>query len=209
MLRHIIRVALGLAGVLAIAMPARAQVHIQFDGGYTRAAETKTFYAGELGVRLGFFEIDGEVGHLNDVLPTGIRDQLNQLLQMRALPVQGHASLPATYVLGSVRLIAPSGPVRPFIMVGYGMARVQPQLDVAIEGLPVSDVFGIAVAKTENDAMLAAGAGLRVSVAPRVHVDVAYRYLRIFSDFRADTDFRNDKVLTSANSVYAGLGIRF
>jgi opacity protein-like surface antigen len=57
--------------------------------------------------------------------------------------------------------------------------------------------------------MVTAGAGLRFAVAPRVHIDATYRYVWIFSDFRADTNIDNDRVLTSAHTLSAGLGVRF
>jgi opacity protein-like surface antigen len=57
--------------------------------------------------------------------------------------------------------------------------------------------------------MLTAGAGLRFAIAPRVHIDATYRYVWIFSDFRPDTNIDNDRVLTSAHTVSAGLGVRF
>jgi hypothetical protein len=197
------------AGFLGLAAPAAAQVHLQIDGGITRAARTDQFVAGELGVRLAFLEIDIEGGRLNDVLPKGILSQLDQLQRDRGLAVQVRPSLPASYVLGSIRLISPGGFIKPFITAGYGMARVEPRLDVVIPSLPVSDVFGIATSKAETDPMLAGGLGLRITVAPRVHADIAYRYLRIFSDFHADTNFGNDRVLTSAHVAYAGLGVQF
>jgi len=34
-----------------------------------------------------------------------------------------------------------------------------------------------------------------------VHIDVGYRDVRIFSDFRFDTDLGNDRVLINAHSV--------
>jgi opacity protein-like surface antigen len=209
MMRQGLRSGLVAAAVMMLAAPAVAQVHLQINGGMTRAARDDRFVSGELGVRLGFFEVDGEVGRFNDVLPNGIADQLTRLLNDRGLGVQAKATLPATYALASVRLISPSGVVRPFISGGYGVARVEPRLDIDISGLPVSDVFGIAVAKKENDQMVTAGAGLRFAVAPRVHIDATYRYVWIFSDFRPDTNIDNDRVLTSAHTLSAGLGVRF
>lgn len=199
------------AGLLALASPAAAQVHLQLNGGATRAARTDNFVSGELGAKLAFLEIDVEAGRMNDVLPKGIISQLDQLQRDRGLAVQLRPSLPASYLLGTIKLISPGGVVKPFVSAGYGVARVEPRVDVSVPSLPIADVFGIAVAKKENDPMAALGAGVRISAAPgdRVHVDIGYRYIRIFSDFRFDTDLGNDRVLTSAHTVYAGLGLRF
>lgn len=197
--------------VLAVASSAAAQVHLQLNGGATRAARTDSFVSGELGARLKFVEIDVEAGRMNDVLPDGIIAELDRLQRARGLAVQLRPSLPASYVLGSIKLISPAGGVKPFVSAGYGMARVEPRVDVNVPSLPIADVFGIAVAKKENDPMVTFGAGLRITAAPdeRVHVDIGYRYVRIFSDFRFDTDLENDRVLTNAHTVYAGVGVRF
>lgn len=197
--------------VLAVASSAAAQVHLQLNGGATRAARTDSFVSGELGARLKFVEIDVEAGRMNDVLPDGIIAELDRLQRARGLAVQLRPSLPASYVLGSIKLISPAGGVKPFVSAGYGLARVEPRVDVNVPSLPIADVFGIAVAKKENDPMVTFGAGLRITAAPdeRVHVDIGYRYVRIFSDFRFDTDLENDRVLTNAHTVYAGVGVRF
>jgi opacity protein-like surface antigen len=199
------------AMALAIAAPAAAQVHLQLNGGATRSARTDSFVSGELGARMKCLEIDVEAGRMNDVLPKGIVSELDRLQRARGLAVQLRPSLPASYLLGTIKLISPAGGVKPFVSAGYGIARVEPRVDVDIPALPIADVFGIAVAKKENDPMLTFGAGLRISAAPdeRVHVDVGYRYVRIFSDFRFDTDLDNDRVLTNAHTVYAGVGVRF
>jgi hypothetical protein len=135
MMRQVMRAGL-VAAVMMVATPALAQVHVQLNGGMTRAARDDQFFSGELGVRLGFFEIDGEVGHFNDVLPNGIADQLTRLLNDRGLGVQAKATLPATYALASVRLISPSGVVRPFVSGGYGVARVEPRLSATSSASP-------------------------------------------------------------------------
>jgi opacity protein-like surface antigen len=148
---------------------------------------------------------------MNDVLPKGIISELDRLQRDRGLAVQLRPSLPASFVLGTIKLISPAGGVKPFVSASYGVASVQPRVDVDIPSLPISDVFGVAVAKKETDPLVAFGAGLRITAAPedRVHIDVGYRYIRIFSDFRFDTDLENDRVLTNAHTVYAGLGVRF
>jgi hypothetical protein len=210
-IRRILPIVVLSTGLFALASSASAQVHLQINGGATRASRTDSFVSGELGGRLKFLEIDLEAGRMNDVLPKGIIAELDQLQRARGLAVQLRPSLPASYVLGSIKLISPAGGLKPFVSAGYGIARVEPRVDVNVPSLPIADVFGIAVAKKENDPMVTFGAGLRITAAPddRVHVDVGYRYVRIFSDFRFDTDLGNDRVLTNAHSVYAGLGVRF
>lgn len=199
-----------MAGLLALAAaPAAAQVHVQIDGGTAKAAERDSFVAGHVGIKLAFLEVDLEGGHLNNVIPSDIVDRLSQVLQSQGVPVQAHASLPATYVEGRARLIAPGGVLRPFASVGAGVARIQPKLDVAIDGVSIPDVFGIAVAKKENDSLVTVGLGLRVPLGSRAHAEFGYRYFGIFSHFKADLNLGNDRILAGANVVYAGIGAKF
>jgi opacity protein-like surface antigen len=197
-------------GLLAMAAaPASAQVHVQIDGGTAKAAERDSFVAGHLGIKLAFLEVDFEGGHLNNVIPTDIVDRLSQVLQSQGVPVQAHASLPATYVAGRARLISPGGILRPFVSVGGGVARIEPRLDVAIDGVSIPDVFGIAVAKKENDSLVTAGVGVRVPLGSRAHAEIGYRYFGTFSHFKADLNLGNDRILAGANVVYAGIGAKF
>jgi hypothetical protein len=195
--------------VLLAAAPVSAQVQMQILGGVTRAAATSPFVGGALTARAGWFEIGGEAGRLVDVLPKGLLDKLNELQRQHGLPVRAIASLPATYVMGTVKLISPVGPARPFVAAGFGIARAQPRFDVTVAGISLGDVFGLTSAQPENDKMLALGGGIRLDVGQRASVEAGYRYLRIYSDFRFDPTSRNDKVLTNAHAFYGALGIRF
>jgi hypothetical protein len=189
-------------------VPARAQVHLQLLGGVTDTASRDALFGAGLGFRAGPVELDVEGGRMREILPTGIIDRLNQFQRDRGLPVQAVASLPATYGLASFRIIAPHSPVQPFIAVGAGLARLEPRLNVIVEGVSLGDIFGITRLDPVTAGMVTAAAGLRFDLG-QVLVDAAYRYHGIYADFTPQLDFVRDKVLINVNSVYIGLGVKF
>jgi hypothetical protein len=189
------------------ARPASAQLHLQLVGGVSNAAEQQPFFGGGLGLRLVFIEIDAEVGRFRDILPKGVLDAANELQERLGLPVQGIASVPATYAVGSLRIIPGAGPFRPFVGVGVGVARLEPRIEVVIDDISFGDVFGLTSLGSRTEPMLMLGAGLRIG--GKTHVEAGYRYVVVFSDFRPDTNFGNDKVLTYVNAVYGGIGVGF
>lgn len=195
---------LAVAGTMAAAMfiarPAHAQGLIQAMGGITTTADENPFFAGVLGGKVGPIEIDGEFGRLTNIVPKRIADASLSLSGGEA-----KAELPAWYGMGSVRLIAPAGPVQPFVRVGAGAARLHPQFTATDPDVDAEIVFG------EGDTtkfLLGAGGGLRVE-AGRVLIDGGYRYMRVFQKYRSDSDFNNDDVLVNVHTVYVALGVRF
>ncbi len=108
----------------------------------------------------------------------------------------------------AVLLCLACGARRPFVTLGAGLARLEPRLEVTVEGVSLGDIFGLARLDPVTAGMLAAGAGPRLE-AGRVFVEAAYRYHGIYADFRPQLDFVRDKVLVSVNSGYVGLGFGF
>ncbi len=199
-----------LAGEFAFLLwpaPAAAQAHLQLIGGMTSAAERKPFFGAAVGLRVGAVEIDIEGGRFTDVLSKGVLGALNDLQRERGLPVQGIASMPATYGLGSLRIIPGAGPFRPFVSAGFGVARVSPRINVLVDGISLGDVFGLTSLGSRTEPLAALGAGLRVG-AGAIHVEAGYRYLVIFTDFRS-LNFSASSTLTRINSVYGALGVGF
>jgi hypothetical protein len=197
---------LSLLAALLQPAAAHAQVHLQLIGGMTSAAERAPFFGAGLGVRVGFVEVDVEGGRFTNILSTGVLDALNQLQRERGLPIQGIASVPATYALGSLRIIPGVGPVRPFISAGFGLARLSPRIDVVVDGISIGDVFGLTSPASRTEPLGAVGAGLRIGVG-NIHVEGGYRYLMIFNDFK--TLNLTTSGMTHVNSVYAALGVGF
>jgi hypothetical protein len=193
---------------LVRATPAFAQVQLQGLGGMTDAASRAPFYAGAIGIKVSFLELDLEGGHFNNVLPSGVLSALEQLEQQHNLPVQAIASVPATYGLAQLRLIAPHGALKPFVGGGLGVAHLEPQIDVSVSGINVGDVFGLTAFQPQNETMAVATAGLRLDVGA-INVEGGYRYIVIFSQFTPSTNTNTDQVLTHVNAVYGALAIRF
>lgn len=194
---------------LALTAPANAQVHMQLAGGMTSAADRQPFLGAGLGFRIGFFEIDVEGGRMMDILPKGILAQLNDLQRERNLPITAIAIMPANYALGTVRFISPAGPIRPFINGGAGVARVEPKFKVVVADISLGDVFGLTSFEPRTVPMAAAGGGVRFDIGRSGMIDIGYRYVRLFTDFRPLLDFDNNGVLTSVNTVYVAFGTRF
>ena len=57
--------------------------------------------------------------------------------------------------------------------------------------------------------MAALGGGLRLGFGPHLTVDAGYRYSRIYSNYRVDTNLRNDRILTNVGTFYGAFGVRF
>lgn len=205
--RAICVLTIALCSVVVMPAVAHAQAHMQLLGGVTSAAEQNPFFGASIGARLGAIEVGIEGGRFNDILSKGVLDALNQLQEERGLPVQGIASVPATYALASLRVIPGVGPVRPFISGGVGVARMTPRIDVVVDGISFGDVFGLTSLGAHTEPMASVGAGLRIE-AGRMHVEGGYRYLVIFSDFRS-LNFSADTAHTRINSVYGAVGVRF
>jgi hypothetical protein len=193
---------------LLVAVPARAQVQLQGLAGMTDAAERAPFYGAALGIKVSFIEIDIEGGRMNNVLPTGVLDALQQLEQQNNLPVQAVARMPATYGLGQIRVIGPHGFIKPFVGGGLGVAHLEPQIDVSVQGIGLGDVFGLTSFQPQNKTMGLVSAGLRFDFGA-ANIEAGYRYIVIFSQFDPSTNTGNDKVLTHVNTIYGAVAVRF
>lgn len=207
-MKSLLRCAVFVTGVLLVAGPASAQVQFQGLGGATDAVDHAPFFAGIVGIKISFIEIDLEGGRLQNVLPRSILDQIYQLERDRGLPLQSIVRVPATYGAGSVRFIWPSGVVRPFVSGGFGLARLSPQLDLAINGINISDVLRGRTIERQTSPMVIIGAGLRFDFNV-VNIEGGYRYYAILSHLERTTDLSRDRVLSSVNAIYGALALSF
>lgn len=196
--------------ILMPAAPALAQVQLQAIGGGTRMNETNVFLGGRLAGRVAVLELAAEGGRLRNVLPRGFLDTINRLQQELAPDANITIRLPATYGSGSLRLIGPAGPVKPFLGAGLGIARITPEISsntgsAAIDAILEANVFG-----AETKTMATAEAGLRFDL-PKISIDVGYRYWRIFADYRELDDLGDlgDDILVHVNSVFVAAGLKF
>ena len=189
------------------AVPASAQFIGQAVGGMTSAADQQIFLGGSIGKRAKFVEVDVEVGRMRDILPKGLFDALNQLQEERGLPVRAIARLTNTYVTGNVRFISPTGPVRPFVGGGVGLAHLVPKFEISVLGVDLGDLFGTTSFEPVNKLMLNGGGGLSFDVGPQATIDVGYRYLVVDTDYvpvNLETGFS-----VKAHVFYVAFGARW
>jgi hypothetical protein len=193
---------LGVAGLFVGApRPANAQVLVQVIGGMTKTAETKPVFAGAIGGKAGPVELGVEVGHFDTIAPKTIFDAT-----LAASGGKVDADLPAWYGMGNLKFIAKSGAVQPFVQVGAGAARLHPMLDGSAPNVTLSSQFGESGDTTKF--LAAAGAGLRLKVQ-KVIVEGGYRFIRVFTNFEPNSNFKDDKVLVNAHMFYVSLGLHF
>lgn len=209
-MRSLLRAAVFVAGALLLSRPAMAQAQVQVQGlgGRTDAAEHAPFFAGVVGIKISFVEIDLEAGRLSNVLPSGILDQIYRLEQQRGLPLQAIVRVPASYGAGSVRFIVPTGVVQPFVSGGFGIARLQPSFDVTIAGLNIGDLLGGRLIEPQTSTMAIIGAGLRFDFHA-VNVEGGYRYYAIFSHFTRTIDLSQKDAISTVQAIYGAVAFRF
>ncbi|HKV98695.1 MAG TPA: hypothetical protein VJN96_02665 [Vicinamibacterales bacterium] len=196
------------AALLISAQPALAQVQLQGLGGRTDAADHAPFFAGALGIKISFIEIDLEGGRLHDVLPSSLLEDMYRLERERGLPLQVVARVPATYGAGSVRFLIPGGTIQPFVSAGFGVARLQPQINLVINGINFSDVLRDRIIDRQTSPMVLLGAGIRLDFHA-VNIEGGYRYYAILSHVERTTDFSRDRALAMVQAVYGALAFRF
>ena len=202
------RGAIAAAIVLASARPAVAQIQLQGLGGRTDAADRAPFFAGAVGIKISFIEIDLEGGRLHDVLPSSLLEEMYRLERERGLPLQVVARVPATYGAGSVRFLIPGSTVQPFVSAGFGIARLQPQINLVINGINFSDVLRDRIIDRQTSPMVLLGAGIRLDFHV-VNIEGGYRYYAILSHVERTTDLSRDRALATVQAVYAALAFRF
>ena len=184
----------------ASARVATAQTTIIGFGGVTEAAARHPFGGGALGAKAGPVELSVEIGKFSNIVPKRIAASASEWSGGLV-----KAELPAWYGLGSLRLIASSGVIAPYVSAGAGIARLTPSVTVNTAG-KVLTVFGDD--DPANKFLIGLGGGLRVTLG-RAFIDGGYRYIRVFQHYQSDTNFNNDEVLVRVHDVHVGLGIRF
>jgi hypothetical protein len=191
----------GVAALICVARPVQAQVLVQAIGGMTKTAETKPVFAGAVSGKAGPVELGVEVGHFDTIAPKTIFDAT-----LAASGGKVDADLPAWYGMGNLKFIAKSGAIQPFVQVGAGAARLHPLLDGSAPNVTLSSQFGESGDTTKF--LAAAGAGLRIKVQ-KVLVEGGYRFIRVFTNFEPNSNFKDDKVLVNAHMFYVSLGLHF
>jgi hypothetical protein len=192
---------------LVWARPAIAQVQLQGLGGVTNAAARAPFFAGAIGFKITFIEIDVEAGRFRNVLPRDISDTIRDFQSQHGLPVQTAVTVPANYVTGNLRIIWPTGVVQPFAVGGVGVAHITPQFSVDLNALPFGDLLRQIDIGGQNATMALVGGGLRLDFHA-VNVEGGYRYVGIFTHVDR-ADLSRVLVATTLQTVYGAIAIRF
>jgi opacity protein-like surface antigen len=190
------------AGALLFASNASAQGRSQIGafGGYTFGSTTSaTTFGGNLRTPLaGGMEIVGEVGRLDDVMPS----TLGTLIDFTPIDLR----LSAWYGEAGVRFQAPGhGIVKPYAEATAGFARMHTSFSGAGSADPFVRTALHFFDRTEP--LLGAGAGVAISGGP-VTLDLGYRYKRIIaSDSIESLLVAGDRI--DVSQVRIGVGVRF
>jgi len=165
----------------------------------------------------------GNVGHFSNLLG-GLQPTLDAttstLANTDGLGVTTTGSLPATYVMGGVRVDLPgSTRLTPYLLGGIGTARLKPtaQLSYASGLLPDGSTPTVGaditsslvstgtftVPAPSNSLMTTLGGGVEVPLAAHWMIDAGYRYSRIAADSALSSPAMN------TNGMAFGFGYRF
>jgi opacity protein-like surface antigen len=155
-----------------------------------------------------------EAGKTNDVSPQALGAGAQRIagsLSQTLSNVEFTVKEPATFVAAGIRYsLLPPGEsrIRPYVMGGYGIARLQKNVRFTVGGTDVTDTLqqppyyvtlGTDLTGTSSSGMLVAGGGVTVPVVTRLVLDFQFRFGHILAEDEAITVIR----------VGAGVGIRF
>ncbi|HEY7185962.1 MAG TPA: outer membrane beta-barrel protein [Vicinamibacterales bacterium] len=219
--------------VVGVASPLLAQERLNPDprgfisgfGGTTSALGNSTGSVQvEGGVRIApHLMIFGNLGHFQDLhgdLQPTLDAAVASLSANQGLDVTSTGSIPAWYGSTGLRASIPlHGPVEPYVLGGFGFARLNPQAQFIFSNGPMPDgstpsegadvtsslessgVFTQPTASTSS--MFTTGAGAQVLFGPHWTVDAGYRFYRI----GANSDLQSEAL--NSNGVTFGAGYRF
>ena len=155
-----------------------------------------------------------EAGKTNDVAPKGLGTAAQLIagsLAQTLSNVEFTVKEPATFVAAGLRFsLLPPGEsrVRPYIMGGYGMARLQKNVRFTVGGTDVTDnlsqapyyvTLGTDLTGSASSGMLVGGGGVTVPIVNRLIFDFQVRIGHILAE---------DERITVVRAG-AGIGIRF
>jgi hypothetical protein len=173
--------------------------------GATFGTEAAPFFAGEAAGHVSRdIQIYGTFGRMNNVLPSSVQDDLDDVSALLSIitrvPWAFEASAPATFGTAGVRYLIPAAsPARPYVQGGLGFANI----GLKVEELDLGDVTDDLVADgyldddNINKLAIEFGGGLIVPVRS-IYIDVGYRFMKLM-----DADDVN------ISRAYGGIGVRF
>jgi opacity protein-like surface antigen len=173
--------------------------------GVTFGTEAAPFFAGEVAGNIARdLQIYVTVGRMNNVLPSSVQDDLDDVSQLLSMITRVRwdfeASAPAFFGTAGVRYLVPTGsPARPYIQGGVGFANI----GIKVEEVDLGDVTdelvddGYLDDDNINKLALEFGGGLIVPLKS-MYIDVGYRFMKLM-----DADDVN------ISRAYGGVGVRF
>jgi len=185
--------------LLATSVPVLAQGSAPAGRGFVGGFGGATFGTAEPGIVFGArtgveivpgLHIIAEIGRLNDVLPTDVRDELDfveSLLELElGMPVTIDLTAPATYGLFGARWSRHTGRVSPFVEGGIGAAKVTIDFDeVSVGGIDVTSIVRdeIGAENLEStELLIGLGGGVNAEITSAASVDIGYRFSRITTE---------------------------
>jgi opacity protein-like surface antigen len=169
----------------------------QSGSGFVRGIGGVTFGTADPGGLFGggigkdvapMLQIAGDAGRLSDILPSELRDQLQELgdiySSLLGVPVTLDATAPAFYAAAGARVLVPSdGRLQPFLEVQGGIVRVSFDVAASVGSEDISDILEEQLdLETASDFLMVFGGGVGIGVTNALGVELGYRYHRIFSD---------------------------
>lgn len=152
-----------------------------------------------------------EVGLARDTAPETLGQAAliigGYLTQVQSSAVAFSVKQPMGFGIAGVRYTIPyDEEFEPYLLGGFGLARVEHDVKFTVGGTDVTDnigTYGVALGKdlagSQMKAMASVGAGLVWHVGDQVFVDLQYRFGRVFTDVKG----------TNLNRAGIGVGYRF
>jgi len=209
--------ALALGGVAQAQTPTRGAAAGPGNGYVEGVAQsafgnvTSQSYGAELGVTItSGLQIFAEGGRIGNVATADITASAQVIAGFLSRAQNGTVSYsvkqPATLFAAGVRYLIPvTGSAQPYVMGGFGMAKVQQQVAFLIGGTDVTSnllqygvTLGTDLSGDFTKPMLIVGGGVAWPVWQRLVLDFQYRYGRIMAD----------EAIT-AQRAGIGVGVRF
>jgi opacity protein-like surface antigen len=172
---------------------------------------TSQAYGGEFGITVATdVQVFAEVGQIKNVASSELGTNADLiagvLRQVQNATVTFTAKQPVTFGIGGVRYLIPTSiAARPYVLGGFGIARVSNDVTFQFDGTDASSAIaqyvtlGRDLSGASTKPTLSLGAGLAWPVWQHLVIDLQYRYGYIFADPKG----------ISTNRAGAGVGVRF
>ncbi len=170
--------------------------------GYVEAVAQSAFgnvtsqsYGGEIGITIAYgVQLFVEAGRTRDVATTVTQAAAQQILSglPPTLPgVVSHVKQPVTFGVAGIKVVPTDGAVQPYVMGGFGIARVKQEVSFTVNGsdvtanLPQAPYYvtlGPDLTGSITKPMLTLGGGVTWAALQHFALDFQFRYGRIFAE---------------------------